>query len=654
MDHSYLRLLSEGYPSIQAASSEIISLQAVLNLPKGTEHFLSDIHGEHEAFLHLLRSSSGSLRRRINELFHNELSQKERNALTTLIYYPEQRLSFMLAEIADHNEWYRLTLRRLTRVCRRISAKYAPHTVREALAGLPFENTLEALLQPQDNLRDRENYYASLIESIIQVGEGRRFVIELANLIQRFAISHLHIIGDIYDRGPGAHIILDKLMSYHSVDVQWGNHDIVWMGAAAGSEACIANVLRLSLRYANTETLENGYGISLLPLASLAMEIYKNDPCNQFMPRDAEDRVEAGIVDDTEQRLLARMQKAISIIQFKLEGQIIHRRPHYNMSDRLLLDKLDLEKGQLSIGGKTYTLVDTNFSTLDPNSPYQLTDREKQVMTRIKQSFINSQKLQQHIRFLFAKGSIYLRHNGNLLYHGCISLEEDGSFTQLIVDGTVYAGRSYLDRVDQLARQGYFSTDPTLRQYGQDAMWYLWGGARSPLFGKNKMATFERYFVKEKETHKERANPYYDRRDDETTMREILAEFELDPDHGCIINGHVPVRVKRGQRPILANGKLLVIDGGMAKAYQEVTGIAGYTLIANSYGLLLAEHKPFVSVDTAIQQAVDLHTDTESIATFPKRQLLKDTDEGKIIRQRIDALYALVDAYRAGLVKETA
>ena len=407
---------------------------------------------------------------------------------------------------------------------------------------------------------------------------------------------------------PGPHIILDKLITHHSVDVQWGNHDIVWMGAAAGSEACIANVLRLSLRYANTETLENGYGISLLPLASLAMEIYQEDPCEQFMPRDAEDRVEYGVVDDTEQRLMARMQKAISIIQFKLEGQIIQRRPHYKMEDWLLLGNIDAERGTVLIGDKKYTLIDRNFPTLDPAEPFTLTAREQQVMTRIKQSFLNSEKLQQHVRFLFANGSIYLTHNGNLLYHGCISLEEDGSFTKLTIGDTVYEGKSYLDRVDQLARQGYFSTDPALRQYGQDAMWYLWAGARSPLFGKNKMATFERYFVKEKETQAELPNPYYKRRDEEAMMRKILVEFGLNPDTGRIINGHVPVKVKKGQRPIMANGKLLVIDGGMAKAYQTVTGIAGYTLIANSYGLLLAEHKPFVSAETAIRDAVDLHT----------------------------------------------
>lgn len=651
MEQDYLELLAEQYPSIQSASSEIVKLQGLLNLPKETEHFLSDIHGEHEVFLHLLRSSSGSLRRRINELFRNELSQAGRDTLTTLIYYPDQTVPTLLAENRDHADWYRITLRRLLRIARDVSSKYPRSEVRSALP-TGIGATVEELLYLQENDPDRHLFYESLIEALIAVGQGRDFVIALAYFIQRFAISHLHIIGDLFDRGPGAHLILDKLLDYHSVDFQWGNHDIVWMGAAAGGEACIANVLRLSLRYANTETLENGYGISLLPLVSLAMDVYRDDPCTQFLPRDAEDRVEKAVIDDSEQLLLARMQKAISIIQFKLEGQIVKRRPRYDMEDRLLLDKIDLDSGTVAIDGRSFELIDTHFPTLDPADPYALTAREKQVMDRITQSFLNSAKLQRHIRFLFTKGSMYLVYNGHLLYHGCISLDDDGSFTKLVVGDKVYAGKSYLDRVDQLARQGYFSTDPVQRQYGQDAMWYLWSGARSPLFGKSKMATFERYFVADKETHKERQNPYYNMRDDEAMMRKILVEFGLDSDSGRIINGHVPVRVKRGQRPILANGKLLVIDGGMAKAYQAVTGIAGYTLIANSYGLLLAEHKPFVSVEDATTSGSDVQSTTESIATYAQRQLVRDTDKGREIKRRIDALMALLGAYRDGLIKE--
>ena len=653
MDSAYLELLAEQFPTIQAASTKIVQLQAALSLPKETEHFLSDLHGAHAAFLHLLRSSSGSLRRRIDELFRDELTRADRDTLATLIYYPEQKLPLLLKEKSDYEEWYRITLRRLLRLARAVSAKYPREQVRDALpSGLG--DTLNELLRLQEQNPERTLYYQTLLESLIALGQGRDYVIALANFIQRFAIGHLHIIGDIFDRGPGAHLILDKLLDFHSVDFQWGNHDIVWMGAASGSEACIANVLRLSLRYGNTETLENGYGISLLPLASLALDVYGDDACDQFMPREADDRVDEAVVDDEEQRLLARMQKAISIIQFKLEGQIVQRRPHYNMVDRLLLDKIDADAGTIVINGKLHTLLDTHFPTLDSAEPYTLTARERQVMSRIKQSFLNSERLQRHVRFLYAKGGMYLAHNGHLLYHGCISLDDDGSFTQLELGGRVYQGKSYFDRVDQLARQGYFSTDVEQRQYGQDAMWYLWSGARSPLFGKNRMATFERYFVADRSTHKELPNPYYKMRDDEEKIREILVEFGLDPETGRIINGHVPVRVNRGQRPILANGRLIVIDGGMAKAYQSVTGIAGYTLISNSRGLLLAEHKPFVSAETAILKEVDVESTTEIIATHPERQLVRHTDHGQQLQRRIHALLELLTAYREGIIKEMA
>ena len=651
MENSYLELLAERFPSIQAASIEVMNLQASLDLPKETEHFLSDIHGEHEAFLHLIRSGSGSLRRRVDELFRDEISQTERNTLTTLLYYPEQKLPLILAKVDDEDEWYRITLRRLVRIARQASAKYPRSQIRAALPD-SVGSLVEELLRPQERDSQRYAYYQTLIESIISVGQGRLFVVELAQFVQRFTIAHLHIIGDIFDRGPGAHLILDKLLDYHSVDIQWGNHDIVWMGAAAGSAACMANVLRLSLRYGNTETLENGYGISLLPLASLAMDVYKDDPCTQFLPRDTEDRVQRAVVDDSENLLLARMQKAISIIQFKLEGQIIQRRPHYKMTDRLLLEKINQEEGTVEIDGVEYPLLDSDFPTLNSAEPYSLSSREQQVMERLMQSFLTSEKLQRHVRLLFAKGSMYLVHNDHLLYHGCISLEEDGSFTKLVIDETVYQGRSYLDRVDRLARQGYFSTDPVQQQYGQDAMWYLWSGARSPLFGKNKMTTFERYFVQDKATHKEQLNAYYKERDNEETMRRIMVEFGLDPDKGRIINGHVPVRVKQGQRPILANGKLLVIDGGLAKAYQAVTGIAGYTLISNSNGLLLAEHKPFVSAEIAIRDELDVHSNTEIIATFPQRLFVRDTDRGMEIQKRIEVLLELLAAYRAGFIKE--
>ncbi len=652
MDLTYLQLLAEQYPTVQATSTKIIELEATLELPKETEHFLSDIHGEYEAFLHLLRNSSGSLRRRIDELFGTELSGKSRRSLATLVYYPEQKLPLILAEETDESEWYRITFRRLIRLCRSVSTKYTRATVRQSLPP-DYATIIEELLYSSEQVQDRAAYYDRHIESMIQVGQAKTFLIALAHLIRRLTISHLHILGDIYDRGPGAHIILDELMNYHSLDIQWGNHDILWMGAAAGSEACIANVIRISLRYTNTETLENGYGISLLPLASFAMELYGEDLCTQFMPKLSDDLVRLTKVDDYEQQLLARMQKAITIIQLKLEGQIIQRRSHYQMADRLLLDKINHQRGVLTIDGQDFELIDTFFPTINPDAPYELTDRERLLMDRLKQSFRDSGKLQTHVRFLYAKGSMYLVYNGNLLYHGCIALNEDGTFVELQLKDLNVSGKAYFDRVERLARQGYFAVDPDKRQYGQDAMWYLWSGARSPLYGKNKMATFERYFVKDRKTHEEMQNPYYRLRDEPQVIDRILVEFGLDPATARIINGHVPVRVRQGQSPIKAGGRLLVIDGGLAKAYQQQTGIAGYTLISNSRGLLLAEHKPFESAQKAIQDEVDLDSRTEIIATYPRRMRVVDTDKGQEIKGRIEALQALLNAYRTGLIKES-
>jgi fructose-1,6-bisphosphatase-3 len=652
MDNAYLHLLAEQYPSAQAASTEIVALEASLELPKGTEHFLSDIHGEYGSFLHLLKNSSGSLRRRIDELLGDELSKKQRRALATLVYYPEQKLPLALSKVKDEAKWYRKTLHRLVRLCRVVGRKSTHETIRQALPPA-FAATINELLYPQEHVEDRQDYYRRLIEAIIELGQARAYVVALAQLVQRLTIAHLHIIGDIFDRGPGAHIILDKLLNYHSLDFQWGNHDIVWMGAAAGSEACIANVVRISLRYANTETLENGYGVSLLPLASLAMELYGDDPCAQFLPKLPDDLATIARIDDYERQLMARMQKALTIIQLKLEGQIIRRRPHYDMEDRLFLDKIDHKRGRVTIDGKSYQMSDHFFPTISPDAPYELSEREKIVIDRLKQSFLDSARLQAHVRFLFAKGSMYLVYNGNLLYHGCIALNEDGSFVELRLKDQRVSGKAYMDRVERLARQGYFASDPDQRQYGQDAIWYLWSGARSPLFGKSKMATFERYFVQDKRTHVETQNPYYRLRDNPAVIDRILVEFGLDPATGHIINGHVPVKVQKGQSPIKAGGKLLVIDGGLAKAYQKVTGIAGYTLISNSRGLLLAEHQPFESIQKAVQDEVDLDSRTEIIATHPKRLRVRDTDRGREIQGRIDGLRALLDAYQSGSIKES-
>jgi fructose-1,6-bisphosphatase-3 len=644
----YLKLLARQYSSIQAASTEIINLSAILNLPKGTEHFISDIHAEYEAFLHVMKNGSGSIKRKIEEIFTNTLLEREKRSLATLIYYPEQKLPLILKKIDNEEEWYRITLFRLIKICRVVSSKYTRSRVRKALPK-DFAYIIEELLHEQESLDTKQEYYQSIIDTIISIGRAKEFIIAISELIQRLVIDRLHVIGDIYDRGPGAHIIMDTLMDYHSVDIQWGNHDIVWMGAAAGSEACIANVIRICLRYSNMETLENGYAVSMLPLASFAVDVYGNDPCTQFRPKlSGEEKY-----NENELTLMAQMHKAITIIQLKLEAQIILRRPHYHMEDRLLLDKVNYKQGTICLNGKEYPLRDTNFPTIDPEHPYRLTEREQTVIEKLKLSFANSERLQKHVRFLYSKGSMYLIYNGNLLYHGCIAMNPDGSFKAFKVDGQEFAAKDFMDRVERLARQAYFTTDNVeQKQYGMDAIWYLWSGSQSPLFGKDKMATFERYFIEDKTTHTEKKDPYYEYRDREETVRRILKEFGLDPDTAHIINGHVPVKVKKGENPVKAGGKLLVIDGGFAKAYQEETGIAGYTLIYNSYGLLLASHNPFESTQKAIEEERDIHSKTEILETNYARIRVKDTDLGRDIQRQIEELQLLLRAYRVGLIKE--
>lgn len=642
----YLKLLSRQYPSIPAASTEIINLSAILELPKGTEHFISDIHGEYEAFLHVLRNGSGSIRRRIEEIF-DTLDDREKRNLATLIYYPEKKLPVILKELSEPEEWYRKTLFRLIRLCRIYSSKYTRSKVRKTLPD-DFDYIIEELLHDQESAKNRQEYYESIIQTIIATDRAGAFITALAYLIQRLTISRLHVIGDVYDRGPGAHIIMDTLIDHHAVDFQWGNHDIVWMGAAAGSEACIANVIRVSLRYGNMGTLENGYAISTLPLVSLAVDIYGSDTCDQFRPKTGESDF-----TENEQQLMAQMQKAISIIQLKLEGQIIRRRPQFQMNDRLLLDKIDYKKNTVRIDGKNYPLLDTHLPTIDPDNPYELSDEEKSVVEKLRLSFTNSERLQKHVRYLFSKGSMYQAVNGNLLYHGCIPMTDKGRLRHFLRDGKDHSPKEFMDRLERLARQGYFAKDdPDKKQYGMDTMWYLWSGAQSPLFGKDKMATFERYFIADKSTHKENMNPYYDYRTDEKVAESILKEFELDPDKGHIINGHVPVKVKKGESPVKAGGKLLVIDGGFAKAYQEKTGIAGYTLIFNSYGLLLASHQPFESTQKAIEEEVDIHSNTTILEQNNKRIRVRDIDSGRKIQRKINELKQLLQAYRTGLIKE--
>lgn len=644
----YLRLLAKQYPSIQAASTEIINLSSVLNLPKGTEHFISDVHGEYEAFLHVLKNGSGSIKRKIEEIFANSLTQREKNGLATLIYYPEQKISLILKDCQDPEEWYRLTLFRLIKLCRVMASKYTRAQVRVALPE-DFAYVIEELLHEQESISNRLDYYNSLIDTIISISRARAFIVAMSELIQRLAIARLHILGDIYDRGPGAHIIMDKLLTYHSVDIQWGNHDILWMGAAAGSEACIANVIRICLRYSNMETLEDGYGISLLPLATFAIRTYADDPCTRFEPKVIRDDE----FTENERRVLAQMHKAITIIQLKLEGQIIQRRPDFQMQDRLLLDKIDHERGAVSVYGQEYALNDLNFPTLDPENPYRLSDEEKAVIEKLALSFQHNDRLQQHVRFLYAHGSMYLIYNGNLLYHGCILTKEDGSFKAVQLGEQFYNPRAYMDRLEQLVRRAYFATDdPELKRQGMDTMWYLWSGPNSPLFGKDKMATFERYFVDDLSTHKERMNAYYIFRDQGEFVSRILIEFGLDPQSAHIINGHVPVKVKKGEQPVKANGHMLVIDGGFSKAYQSQTGIAGYTLIYNSYGFLLSAHNPFESSQKAIEEETDLDSETDVLETNYNRIRIKDTDQGREIIHQIEELKVLLSAYRKGLIKE--
>jgi len=535
----------------------------------------------------------------------------------------------------------------LVKVCKAVSSKYTRSKVRKALPD-DFAYVIEELLHEESSGHNKLQYYKSIINTIISTERAIEFITAISEVIQRLAIDHLHIIGDIYDRGPGAHIIMDQLVKYHSIDVQWGNHDIVWMGAAAGSEVCMATVIRICLRYSNMATLQDGYAISLLPLATFTLDVYGDDPCTQFKPKFSDERE----FSEYELDLMAKMHKSISIIQFKLEGRIIDRRPHYDMKDRLVLNMIDYEKGTICLDGKEYPLNDTNFPTIDPKNPYKLTEQEQFVVDNLKLSFANSDKLQRHVRFLYSKGSMYLTYNNNLLYHACIPMDDDGNFTVFRIDGETYTTRDFMDRLDRLARQAYFSTDPEPKLYGLDLLWYLWTGPQSPLFGKDKMATFERYFVDDKETHREIKNPYHKFRDSQDTCHKILREFDLDPETGHIITGHIPVKAKKGENPVKAEGRMIVIDGGFSRAYRSQTGIAGYTLVYNSYGLMLASHYPFESTRTAIEEEIDIYSKGVVLETNYNRIRVKDTDNGRQLQQEIDALQRLLSAYQSGFIHE--
>jgi len=643
-ESKYLNLLADKFPNIQAASTEIINLEAILNLPKGTEHFLSDIHGEYETFSHVLANASGVVVRKIDEVFGKTLRKKEKTLLATLVYYPKEKLELVHKNEDDINEWFAITLQRLAKVARAAASKYTRSKVRKAMPK-DFEYIIDELLN--ESGEDKEEYFEGIINSIINIDRGDVFIIALCKFIQRLLVDRLHIIGDIFDRGPYPEKVMDRLMSYHSVDIQWGNHDILWMGAAAGNLALIANVIRISLRYNNLDTLEDAYGINMLPLARFAMSRYKDDTCELYVIK--------GKAEHSDVRLLQQMQKAISIIQFKLEGQAVRRNPNYHMDDRLVFDNIDFDKGTTIIDGKTHKLLDNNFPTINHDSRYELSEDEKLIMDQLKSSFMGSQRLQKHIDFLFTRGSMYLTYNSNLLYHGCIPMSKDGRFEKFEIEGKRFSGKILCDIFDRVARKAYFNRSLKREQNtGLDYLWYLWCGPMSPLFGKMKMATFERYYIEDKETHSEGRNAYYSLAlKEEKYCDKILVEFRLDPKKSHIVNGHVPVKVKKGESPIKANGKLFVIDGGMSIPYQSVTGVSGYTLIYNSFGLVLVEHKEFQSKELAINEEKDIISKRVFIETNAKRKDVGDTDAGNELRDQIEDLKMLLAAFRKGLIKES-
>jgi fructose-1,6-bisphosphatase-3 len=643
----FLQLLSKQHSNIDSASTEIINLEAILNLPKGTEHFVSDVHAEYETFKHILSNASGVVRRRINEIFNKRLNNAEKQSLASLIYYPREKLNVIISQGQDMEQWYRITLKRLIEVARVVSSKYTRSKVRKSLPQ-DFQYIIEELLNVNENLQNKEAYFLAIIKTIIEIDRADDFVIALSKLIQRLAIDRLHIVGDIFDRGPAADRVMDELMQHHAVDIQWGNHDVVWMGAAAGSLAYIAIVLRISARYNNLDTIEDGYGINLLPLVTFAMEKYAKDPCDNFIPK-------AGLEDLSEYnlRIIKQVHKAISIIQFKLEGQIIQRNPQFEMNDRLLLDKIDFKKHYIHIDGKEYPLNDKSFPTIDSKNPYQLTKQEADIMAKLRRSFLKSEKLQRHINFMYSQGSMYLPYNGLLLFHGAIPMDKGGEFKSVNVDGQILKAKALLDGFDIIARRAFYEKSNDLdKEKDLDQFWYLWCGPESPLFGKKKMTTFERYFIEDKKTHKEERNPYYHYRDSNEVIQKILKEFGLNQKKGHIVNGHVPVKVRKGESPVKADGQLIVIDGGMSKAYQNVTGIAGYTLIYNSFGLVLVAHQPFESKQEAVRSGKDIVSKAIYLDKVKHRKRVSDTDIGMQLKQQIFDLKMLLAAYRMGIIKE--
>lgn len=648
-DMRYLSLLSQSFPSVATASTEIINLESILNLPKGTEHFMADLHGEYQAFRHILKNASGNIKRKVNELFGNDIRESEKKELCTLIYYPEEKLELIKASEEDIDDWYHITIHQLVKVCRDVSSKYTRSKVRKSLPA-DFSYIIEELLHERTDDSDKAAYVAVIVDTIITTGRADDFIIALCNVIQRLAIDQLHLLGDIYDRGPGAHIIMDTMMNYHSWDIQWGNHDILWMGATAGNDACICNVLRLSLRYANLATLEEGYGINLVPLATFAMDTYADDPCTEFMPK-----LLTGMeMDEKTMMLTAKMHKAISVIQFKEEARIFKRRQEWNMLDRCMFDNVDYSRGVCIIDGKEYQMTSNDFPTIDPQCPSKLTNDEEQLMEKLHHSFMVSEKLHKHISKMLSHGCMFAIYNSNLLFHASIPLNADGTLKEIeLYPGKKYSGRDLMQQTGMLIRSAFTNDTPEEeRKYAIDYFLYLWCGKDSPLFDKSKMATFERYFLSDKETYKEEKGNYFKLRDNEKICDYILDAFEVKGKNRHIINGHVPVHASKGENPIKANGRLMLIDGGFSEAYHKETGIAGYTLVYHSRGFQLVQHEPFMSASEAIQKGTDIKSTTQIVEMSAHRMRVADTDKGAELRMQIEDLKELLYAYRHGMIKE--
>ena len=640
-DLAYLKLLSREYPTVRAATSEIINLMAICGLPKGTEYFFSDLHGEYEAFVHLLRSSSGIIREKIRETFGHLIPEEEEVQLANLIYYPDRNLGKIRKTGLFTEDFQKITIYRLVQICKVVSSKYTRSKVRKKMPR-EFAYVIDELLHVDYNDDNKRIYYSEIIHSIIDNSVADKFIVALCELIQNLTIDNLHSIGDIFDRGPRADIIMDELMHFHDVDIQWGNHDISWMGAATGNLACICNVLRIAISYNSFDVLEDGYGINLRPLSMFAAKVYRDDPCERFVPHILDENV----YDAVDPGLAAKMHKAIAVIQFKVEGAIIKRHPEYGMADRILLEAVDFEKGTVTVEGKEYPMLDRNFPTVDPANPLELTDGEKELLKTLKASFKHSGRLHKHVKFLYSHGAIYKCYNSNLLYHGCIPMKADGNFDSIMAGNAIYSGRSLMDYFNYQVQNAYFMPEGSVeKQWAMDLMWYLWCGSKSPVFGKDKMTTFEHYFIADKKTHKETLNPYYKLSVQEEFCDRILEEFDLPAKGSHIINGHVPVKMKDGETPVKAGGKLFIIDGGLSKAYQATTGIAGYTLIYNSNHLALAEHMPFdPNKESSPRVSV--------VEKMQSRVMVADTDKGRELAGQIADLKELVAAYREGTLKE--